>query len=140
MSAMTKEALQELLDRVEAPYSVDNVSDGLVSLRLPVSNAHIRPGGTISGPALMALADGTAWAAVMCEIGANMSAVSASLHIDFLRRPQPVDVIGEGRVLRLGKALAVIEVSMRSDTDVLVAKSQVTYAIPPGRDAPQSRG
>lgn len=129
MAAMTASELQALLDEVEAPYTVESVSDDAVSLRLPGANAHIRPGGTISGPALMSLADGTAWAALLCRIGRNMVAVSTSLHIDFLRRPEPADVVGEGLVLRLGKSLAVIEVAVRSAGD-LVAKAQVTYALP----------
>ena len=129
---MDVDALQHLLAQVDAPYSVDDVVDRGVRLRLAASNAHIRPGGTISGPALMALADGTAWVVVLSQIGPAVAAVSTSLHIDFLRKPEPVDVVADGDVLRMGKSLAVIEVSIRSaETEVLVAKAQVTYAIPP---------
>lgn len=125
-------ALQRLLDQVEAPYTVDQVKDnGDVRLRLSVAQAHVRPGGTISGPALMALADGAAWAAVLTHRGPDMSPVSTSLHIDFLRKPDPEDVVADGVVLRLGRTLAVVEVSMRvARTARLVAKAQVTYAIP----------
>jgi uncharacterized protein (TIGR00369 family) len=131
MAAMTAVELQVLLDEVDAPYIVEGINDDVVSLRLPGANAHIRPGGTVSGPALMALADGTAWAALLCRIGINMAAVSTSLHIDFLRRPDAADVVGEGLILRLGKSLAVIEVAMHSAGDrALVAKAQVTYALP----------
>ena len=67
---MDVDALQRLLDQVEAPYTVDEVTpDGDVRLRLPVANAHIRPGGTVSGPALMALADGGAWSALLSASG-----------------------------------------------------------------------
>ena len=63
-----------------------------------------------------------------------MSPVSTSLHIDFLRKPDPDDLIAEGVVLRLGRTLAVIDVAIRSaGTERLVAKAQVTYAIPPDR-------
>lgn len=62
-----------------------------------------------------------------------MVAVSTSLHIDFLLRPEPADVVGEGLVLRLGKSLAVIEVAMLSAGD-FVAKAQVTYALPRAPD------
>jgi len=135
MPEMDLEALQRVLDQVESPYSVDEVrEDGDVRLRLPVAHAHIRPGGTISGPALMAIADGAAWAAVLSHRGPDLSPVSTSLHIDFLRKPDPDDLIADGVVLRLGRTLAVIEVSIRSaGTEKLVAKAQVTYAIPPER-------
>jgi len=60
--------------------------------------------------------------------------VTTSLHIDFLRRPELMDVIAEGLLLKLGKRLAVVEVAMRSDgTPAIVAKAQVTYSIPPER-------
>jgi uncharacterized protein (TIGR00369 family) len=135
MLEMDVDALQRLLHQVEAPYTVDDVTpDGAVRLRLPVAKAHIRPGGTVSGPALMALADGAAWAALLTQRGPDMSPVSTSLHIDFLRRPEPADVVADGAVLRLGKAIAVMEVSIRStEPNRLVAKAQVTYAIPSDR-------
>ena len=132
VTAMTSRALQRLLKEVDAPYVVDDVSHGRVRLRLPASEAHVRPGGTISGPALMALADGAAWAAVLSHIGPKVDSVSSSLHIDFLRRPPPVDVIADGHVLKLGRSLAVIDVSIHSArSDALVAKAQVTYVLPP---------
>ena len=132
MTAMDTEALQRLLDEVDASYLVDEVCDSRVRLRLRASNAHIRPGGTISGLALMALAGAVAWVAVIAQIGPVISAVSSSLHIDFLRRPPPVDVIADGHVMKLGRSLAVIDVSIPStDGESLVAKAQVTYSLPP---------
>jgi uncharacterized protein (TIGR00369 family) len=135
MPEMNLEALQRVLDQVDSPYTVDEVKEqGDVRLRLPVANAHVRPGGTISGPALMAMADGAAWATVLSHRGPDMSPVSTSLHIDFLRKPDPIDLVADGAILRLGRTLAVIEVSIRSaGTEKLVAKAQVTYAIPSDR-------
>ena len=135
MTVMDARSLQRLLDDVDADfYVVEEVTDDGVRLRLPATSAHIRPGGTISGPALMALADAVAWVAVLAQIGPVVAAVSSSLHIDFLRRVPPVDVIGDGRVLKLGRSLAVIDVSIRpADEEALVAKAQVTYSIPPAR-------
>jgi uncharacterized protein (TIGR00369 family) len=135
MPEMDLEALQRVLDQVESPYTVDEVREsGDVRLRLPVAHAHIRPGGTISGPALMAMADGAAWAAVLAHRGPDLSPVSTSLHIDFVRKPDLDDLVADGVVLRLGRSLAVIEVSIRSTgTEKLVAKAQVTYAIPSER-------
>jgi uncharacterized protein (TIGR00369 family) len=115
---------------------VEEVAEWGVRLRLPVSARHGRPGGTVSGPSLMALADTTAWLAVIAEIGPVALAVTTSLHIDFLRKPALVDVLAEGRILKLGRRLAVTDVAIRSADDgdgSLVAKAQVTYSIPPDR-------
>lgn len=80
----------------------------------------------------MSLADAAAWLAVLAQIGPVVLAVSTSLHIDFLRKPQLVDVIADGLLIKLGKSLAVIDVSLHSEgRQELVAKAQVTYSIPP---------
>ena len=133
---MDVEALQRLLAEAgfggPPPYVVEQVGDWGVRLRLPITPAHQRPGGTVSGPALMSLADAAAWLAVLAQIGPVVLAVSTSLHIDFLRKPELVDVLAEGRLIKLGKTLAVIDVSLHSEgRDELVAKAQVTYSIPP---------
>ena len=135
---MSVEELQRLLADSgfggPPPYIVEDVGDWGVRLRLPVTNLHLRPGGTVSGPALMALADAAAWLAILGQIGPVVLAVSTSLHIDFVRKPQPVDVVADGQIIKLGKTLAVVDVSLRSeDHDELVAKAQVTYSIPPKR-------
>ena len=80
----------------------------------------------------MALADAAAWLAILAQIGPVLLAVTTSLHIDFLRRPDLVDVLAEGRLLKLGKSLGVVDVGLQSaGRDELVAKAQVTYSIPP---------
>ncbi len=111
---------------------VEEIGDHRIRLRLPTAEYHRRPGGTVSGPTLMTLADTGAWLAVIAEIGPVALAVTTSLHIDFLRKPALVDVIAEASILKLGKRLAVIDVALRSDGETdLVAKAQVTYSIPP---------
>jgi uncharacterized protein (TIGR00369 family) len=111
---------------------VEESGDWGVRMRLPVTKAHGRPGGTVSGPALMGLADGAAWLAILAQIGPVALAVTTSLHIDFLRKPALVDMVAEGRVLKLGKTLGVVDVTVRADGhDDIVAKAQVTYSIPP---------
>lgn len=136
MPVMTVGELQQfLLDGFpdDPPtFVVEDANDREVRLRLPVSAAHSRPGGTVSGPALMSLADCTAWIAVVGQIGPVALSVTTSLHIDFLRKPALVDVVATGTLLKLGKRLAVVEVAMVSDgSEVIVAKAQVTYSIPP---------
>jgi uncharacterized protein (TIGR00369 family) len=103
-----------------------------VRVRLPVTKAHGRPGGTVSGPALMGLADCAAWLGILAQIGPVALAVTTSLHIDFLRKPPLADVVADGVVLKLGKSLGVVDVTVRAQgNDDIVAKAQVTYSIPP---------
>jgi uncharacterized protein (TIGR00369 family) len=112
---------------------VEEVADWGCRLRLPVTAADGRPGGTVSGPTLMALADTTAWLSILAQIGPVALAVTTSLHIDFLRKPAMADLEAEGRLLKVGRRLAVVDVHIRSaGTGDLVAKAQVTYSIPPG--------
>jgi uncharacterized protein (TIGR00369 family) len=136
MTAMTTDELQQFLLGAfpDSPSTmvVEDSGEWGARLRLPVTKAHGRPGGTVSGPALMGLADGAAWLAVLAQIGPVALAVTTSLHIDFLRKPPLVDMVAEGRLLKLGKSLGVVDVSIRAeDADELVAKAQVTYSIPP---------
>lgn len=143
---MTVDELQQfLLDAFPdnpSAVRVEAAEPAAVRLRLPVTAASSRPGGTVSGPALMALADCGAWLTVLSHIGPVALAVTTSLHIDFLRKPALVDVLAEARLLKLGRRLAVSEVAMWSvatGADRLVAKAQVTYSIP-ARPAPGGVG
>lgn len=114
------------------PYVVEAISTETVTVRLPVSMATSRPGGTVSGPSLMALADTAAWLVIVGQIGPVALSVTTSLHIDFLRRPALVDVIAVGNLLKLGKRLGVADVALYSmGSDAVVAKAQVTYSLPP---------
>jgi uncharacterized protein (TIGR00369 family) len=127
--------LQAFLDAAfpaDLPYLVEEVSDTGVRMRLCVDESNVRPGGTVSGPSLMALADCAAWLAVVGQIGPVALAVTTSLHIDFLRKPSLVDVVATGTLLKLGSRLGVVDVALHSVADEsLVAKAQVTYSIPP---------
>ena len=136
VAVMSAEALTQFLadSFPDAPpgYVVEAAGDEEVVLRLPVERVLRRPGGTVSGPTLMALADATAWVAVLCQIGPVALSVTTSLHIDFLRRPAVADLEATGRLLKLGRRLAVADVELRSaGGSELVAKAQVTYSIPP---------
>ncbi len=127
--------LQVFLDAAfpaELPYIVEEVGDAGIRMRLTVDESNVRPGGTVSGPSLMALADCAAWLAVVGQIGPVALAVTTSLHIDFLRKPALVDVVATGTLLKLGSRLGVVDVALHSVADdALVAKAQVTYSIPP---------
>jgi len=132
---MDVDELQAFLDAAfpnDLPYTVEEVSDTGMRMRLAVDESNVRPGGTVSGPSLMALADCTAWLSIVGQIGPVALSVTTSLHIDFLRKPALVDVIAVGTILKLGSRLGVVEVALHSVADdALVAKAQVTYSIPP---------
>ena len=111
---------------------VERFAAGDVALRLPYSDLLLRPGGTICGPALMALADVTLYGVVLSMIGPVALAVTTSLNVHFLSRPAPRDVLAEGRLLKLGRRLAVGEVTMRTDGEVSpICHVTGTYALPP---------
>lgn len=111
---------------------VTEVTDAGVALRLPYSTLHLRPGGTISGPTLMALTDTGAYAAILSRIGPVALAVTTSLTINFLRKPGQADVLADASVLKLGRRLATVAVELLSaGSDDLVAHATTTYSIPP---------
>jgi uncharacterized protein (TIGR00369 family) len=101
-------------------------------LRMLYRDDFLRPGGTISGPLLMGLADLAMYAVVLASIGRVELAVTTSLTINFLRKPAPADIVAEARLLKLGKRLAVGEVELFSAGDCeMVAHVTATYSIPP---------
>ncbi len=111
---------------------VDAIGDGRIDLFMPYRADFVRPGGTITGPALFGLADVALYGAVLSRIGQVELAVTTSITINFLRRPAPVGVFAEGRLLKLGRRLAYGEVLLRSDgVDEPVAHATGTYSIPP---------
>lgn len=113
-------------------FEVVDVSPGSVVMRLMPNERHLRPGGTVSGPTLFALADVGAYCAVLAHIGPVALAVTTSLNINFLRKPKPGPLTCTCRLLKFGKRLAVMEASIfDEDTDDLVAHATATYSIPP---------
>lgn len=139
MTRMTAAELDAFLHR-EFPqidrqgYRVEDVRDRFARVRLPFHEDHLRPGGTVSGPTLMSLADTAMYVVVLAMIGEVPLAVTTSLNINFMRRPGPVDVIADARLLKLGRRLAVGDVAMYSDGDPeMVAHATLTYSIPDKR-------
>ena len=123
-------------DMGTASFRVEKVDERFARVRLLYHDRHLRPGGTISGPSLMTLADTAMYMAVLAMIGPVALAVTTNLNINFLRKPAQADVIAEARLLKLGKRLAVGEVTMYSDGDAEpVAHATVTYSIPDNREA-----
>jgi uncharacterized protein (TIGR00369 family) len=116
----------------QTDVTIEAVGGRHARVRQEIANDHLRPGGTVSGPVIMGVADTATYAAVLAEIGRVPLAVTTSLNINFVRKPSPDRaIVGEASLLKLGKRLAVAEVRIFSDGESeLVAHATVTYSIP----------
>lgn len=119
--------------QVAGEFAVERADAAGVTLRLKVSEKHLRPGGTVSGPTIFLLADVAMYLAVLSRIGPVALAVTTSAAMDFMRKPAAGrDLLGEARVLKLGRSLAVGDVMIFSEGGTEpVARASLTYAIPP---------
>jgi uncharacterized protein (TIGR00369 family) len=112
-------------------YTVEETAHAYARVRMSFGDHLLRPGGTISGPAMFALADVAMYAAVLASLGPAAHAVTVNLNITFLRRPGQRDMIGEARLLKVGKRLAMGEVALHSDgEEELAAHATSTYSLP----------
>lgn len=121
--------------QVAGDFAVEGVDASGVRLRLRVAERHLRPGGTVSGPNIFALADLAIYCAILARIGPRALTVTTSAAIDFMRKPAAdADLLAEARLLKLGRVLAVGDVLMRSEgSEAVVARASLTYSIPPQR-------
>ncbi|MGA0540267.1 PaaI family thioesterase [Neotabrizicola sp. VNH66] len=119
--------------QVAADFAVERADTAGVALRLIAAERHLRPGGTVSGPAMFALADVAMYLAILSRIGPVALAVTTNCAIDFMRKPAAGrDLRAEARVLKLGRVLAVGDVLIFSDgEEAPVARAGLTYSIPP---------
>lgn len=113
--------------------TVEAVGHRCATVRHEVGTAELRPGGTVAGPVLMAVADVALYVAILGEIGIVPLTVTTSLSINFLRKPSAeAAIVGVCRLLKLGKSLVIGEVSLYSEgQDDPVAHVVGTYSIPP---------
>lgn len=127
--------LAEAFPQVKDDFAVDAVTDDGVTVRLLANERHLRPGGTVSGPAMFALADVGIYLAVLSRIGPKALAVTTNCSIDFMRKPKAgTDLVAECRLLKLGKVLAVGDVLIyQNGSKKPVARASMTYSIPPER-------
>lgn len=137
-SEMTIEEIAALLTK-EFPQAfypgsgltIERVNYGDVRVRKAFHEDHLRPGGTVSGPTMMELADFAMYVAVFSAVGPQPLAVTTNLNINFLRKPAAADLIAEARLMKVGKRLAVGEVSLYSDGESEpVAHVTSTYSLP----------
>lgn len=135
--AMNKEELsaylKEIFPEVIEDFAIEALDEEGVTMRLLVSDKHLRPGGTVSGPSMFMLADVAVYAMVLSHVGRKALAVTTNSSLDFLRKPAAgQDIVAKGRLLKLGRSLAVGDVLMFSgDLAKPVARASMTYSIPP---------
>ena len=135
--AMDAAALMRFLaaefPQVAQDFAIDTLTETALVVRLKVADKHLRPGGTVSGPSMFALADVAVYMAVLARIGPRALAVTTNCSIDFMRKPAAAtDLICECRILKLGRSLAVGDCLLFSDgVAAPVARASLTYAIPP---------
>ncbi len=146
--ALDRDAMEAFIDAVfpeinfgERTYRIEAVGHGTCRIRLAYHPKHLRPGGTLSGPAMMALADLALYVAVLSVVGRVELAVTTNLSINFLKKPDKADLLAECRLLKAGKRLCVGEVSIFSDLGETshadsepVAHVTGTYSVPPPRN------
>ncbi|PSF10742.1 phenylacetic acid degradation protein [Marinobacter fuscus] len=127
--------LEEQFPQGAAYGALEALGDGWAEMSLAVDEGHLRPGGTVSGPAMMALADVTMYAALLSRIGLVPLAVTTNLNINFLRKPVAhAPIRARASLLKVGRTMAVGDVLVYSDgMDEPVAHSTMTYSIPPDK-------
>ena len=124
--------LSDVFPQAAHQFQIIEVEPMKAKIRLIVAHEHLRPGGTISGPAMFALADVAMYIAILGMIGPKALAVTTNLSIDFMRKPDGTkDMYAICTLHKLGKSLAVGDVLIYSgDADKAVARASATYSIP----------
>ena len=117
----------------QSSFIIESVGDKSATITKKITHQHLRPGGTVSGPVLMEMADVALYVAILGEIGLVALTVTTSLNINFLRKPSAdKDIIARCKLIKVGKLLVIGEVSIYSAGDPEpVAHAVGTYAIPP---------
>jgi len=140
--SLTTEAVSRIIDEAfpeihaaGRQMKIESVGVRRARVRLGFDPRNLRPGGTVSGPAMFTLADFTIYVALIATLGeAGIPAVTSNLSINFLLRPEPVDVIADANLLRIGRRLAYAEVALHSDgREEMIAHATGNYAIPTPR-------
>lgn len=98
--------LKDVFPQVCDDFAIEELSEDEITVRLKVSEKHLRPGGTVSGPSMFGLADVCFYLIILANVGPKALTVTTNCSIDFMRKPAPKDLIAKARLLKLGKALA----------------------------------
>lgn len=125
--------VETVFEQVRGDFTIEDLTEQTMRVRMHVGERHLRPGGTVSGPAMFSLADVTAYFMTLAHIGPEALTVTTNCAIDFMRKPEAgVDLIAEARLLKLGRTLSVTDVLLYSDGVAKpVARASLTYSIPP---------
>jgi len=132
---MSKIDLENFLEKefpqVSNNFKILNTKPNSLSMLMHISDEHLRPGGTVSGPTMFLLADVSFYLATLRMIGPKSLTVTTNCSINFLRKPNISDLISESRVLKIGKTLSVGDVLIYSEgIKEPVAHASLTYSIP----------
>jgi uncharacterized protein (TIGR00369 family) len=112
-------------------FSFVDLGPGFITMRLDTNERHLRPGGTVSGPTLFTFADVSAYFVILAHIGLKAMSVTTSFHMNFLRKAAPGPLFCTCRLLKTGKRLVVVEVSISDHEGSVIAHGSCTYSIPP---------
>jgi len=124
--------LDEVFPQIRGEMIIEDVGPLTARLRMPVAERHLRPGGTVSGPAMFTLADCAFYVATLAQIGPAALTVTTNAAINFLRKPVVADMICEARILKLGRVLVVGDATItQAGQGGPVAHATLTYSIPP---------
>ena len=123
---------EDVFPQVRGQFSILNLTESSILVRMHVGEQHLRPGGIVNGPAMFTLADCTMYFLTLAHAGRVPLAVTTNCSIDFLRKPEPADMFARARLLKLGRTLCVGDALLFSDgaEDRPVARASLTYAIP----------
>jgi uncharacterized protein (TIGR00369 family) len=131
VNAFLRKVYPQLNEDFMAFRAVEVTPGGCV-VRLDAAQRHLRPGGTVSGPALFTLADIGGYVCVLSHVGPEALSVTTNLNINFVRKAEAGPIDGRCRILKLGKSLMVYDIDMVAGPDMhTVAHATGTYSIPP---------
>jgi len=124
--------IELVFPQIKGQFKIEELNEETTRVRLNVSDQHLRPGGTVSGPTMFGLADISVYMAVLAHIGSEALSVTTNCSIDFMRKPTAhADLISTCRLLKIGKRLAVGDVLIYSEgMNKPVARASLTYSIP----------
>ena len=125
--------VKEVFPQAESyQWKIEQLVPGSIAVSMEIEKRHLRPGGTVSGPTMFALADVAAYLVILGHIGKVALAVTTSLNINFLSKPPPGNLMARCSLIKLGKRLAICELHITGVEDEhIVAQATVTYSIPP---------
>ena len=130
--AALSEFLNKFFPQVSGEFDIRKLEENYLEVVLKIEDKHLRPGGTVSGPSMFALADVAAYLNVLSMVGPKALAVTTNCGIDFMRRPLAnSDLIAKSQIVKLGRSLVVTQCLMYSIGDSKpVARANLTYSLP----------